>query len=102
MSPLAQVIAVGLGTFAMRASLVTVLAGVTIPDRVERTLRLVAPAVLAAIVAQSLFLDGGEARSLSSWHAGGLVAAAVVWRTKSVALALATGMATHWALLAMA
>ncbi len=101
MSPLAQVVIVGVGTFVMRASLVTALAGVTIPDRVERTLRLVAPAVLAAIVAQSLFLDDGSARGFSSWHVGGLVAALAVWRTKSVGLALAAGMAAHWIVLAL-
>lgn len=101
MSPLAQVLIVGLGTFLMRASVVTALAGVTIPDRVERTLRLVAPAVLAAIVAQSLFLESGNARALSSWHAGALVAAVAVWRTTSVGLALTVGMATHWAVLAL-
>ena len=101
MSPLAQVLIVGVGTFLMRASLVTALAGVTIPERVERTLRLVAPAVLAAIVAQSLFLDDGSARSFSSWHVGGLVAALAVWRTNSVGLALATGMSAHWLVLAL-
>ena len=101
MSPFAQVLIVGVGTFLMRASLVTALAGVTIPSRVERALRLVAPAVLAAIVAQSLFLDDGSARSLSSWHAGGLVAAVVVWRTRSVGIALAAGMIVHWTILAL-
>ncbi len=100
MSPLAQVVIVGVGTFLMRASLVTVLAGVTIPVRVEQALRLVVPAVLAAIVAQSLFLDDGGTRSFSSWHVGALVAALAVWRTKSVGLALAAGMSAHWLVLA--
>ena len=101
MSPFAQVLIVGLGTFLMRASAVTALAGITIPERVERALDLVAPAVLAAIVAQSLFLDDSGARSLSSWHAGALVALAVVWRTKSVGAALAGGMAAHWLVLGL-
>ena len=101
MSPLAQVLVVGIGTFAMRASMVTLLAGVRIPERVEHALRLVAPAVLAAIVAQSLFLDGGSTRSLSSWHAGGAVAALVAWRTRNVGAALAAGIAVHWAILAV-
>ncbi|MEM7287655.1 MAG: AzlD domain-containing protein [Actinomycetota bacterium] len=99
MSPIAQVIIVGVGTFLMRASLVTALAGVTIPARVERTLRLVAPAVLAAIVAQSLFLEDGDARAPSSWHVGGAVAALVVWKTKSVGIALTAGLAAHWLVL---
>ena len=101
MSPLAQVLLVGGGTLAMRGSMVTLLAGVAIPARIEQMLRLVAPAVLAAIVAQSLFLDDGGARALSSWHAGGLAAALVAWRTRNVGAALAVGMAVHWTLLAI-
>lgn len=101
MSPLLQFVLVGVGTLAMRASLVTLLAGVTVPDRIVHALRLVAPAVLAGLVAQGLFLDDGGARGFGPWHVAALVAGVVAWRTKNLAACLSSGLATLWLLLAL-
>ena len=92
------VLAVALGTIAMRASMVTLLADVTIPARAEQALSLVTPAVLAGLVAQTLFLDHGDWRPFGSWYLAGAIAALVAWRTRSFGWTLLTGMASVWLL----
>lgn len=96
------VVAVAAGTLAMRASMVTLLADIVIPPRVEQALSLVAPAVLAGLVAQTLFLDAGELRPFGSWYVAGAVAAVVAWRTRSFGWTLFVGMACVWLLEALA
>ena len=95
------VLGAALGTFLLRASMVTLLADVSIPQRVEQALGLVAPAVLAGLVAQTLFLDHGEWRAPGTWHLAALVAAVVAWRTRSFGWTLLAGMAAVWALEAL-
>ena len=92
------VLAVAAGTLAMRASVVTLLAEITIPPRVQQALSLVAPAVLAGLVAQTLFLDHGELRPFGNWYIAGAIAAVVAWRTRSFGWTLLAGMASVWLL----
>lgn len=80
----------------MRASMVTLLAGVAIPLRVEQALSLVAPAVLAGLVAQTLFLEHGEFRPFGPWYPAAAVAALVAWRTRSFGWTLVAGMVSVW------
>jgi branched-subunit amino acid transport protein len=87
---------VAVGTLAMRASMVTLLADVTIPTRAEQALSLVAPAVLAGLVAQTLFLDHGELRPFGTWYLAAAVAAVVAWRTRSFGWTLLAGMGSVW------
>ena len=96
------VAAVAAGTLAMRASMVTLLAEVTIPPRLQQALSLVAPAVLAGLVAQTLFLDAGELRPFGTWYVAAAIAAVVAWRTRSFGWTLLVGMASVWLLAAMA
>lgn len=96
------VAAVAAGTLAMRASMVTLLAEITIPPRLQQALSLVAPAVLAGLVAQTLFLEAGELRPFGSWYIAGAIAAVVAWRTRSFGWTLLAGMASVWLLEAMA
>ena len=92
---------VAAGTLAMRASMITLLADVAIPLRVEQALGLVAPAVLAGLVAQTLFLDHGEFRPFGTWYVAGTVAAMVAWRTRSFGWTLLAGMLSVWLLEAL-
>lgn len=92
------VLVVAAGTLAMRASMVTLLADVEIPLRLEQALSLVAPAVLAGLVAQTLFLDAGAVRPFGSWYVAGAIAAVVAWRTRSFGWTLLAGMASVWLL----
>lgn len=92
---------VAAGTLGLRASMVTLLADVAIPPRLEQALGLVAPAVLAGLVAQTLFLDHGEWRPLGTWYLAGAVAAVVAWRTRSFGWTLLAGMGSVWFLEAL-
>lgn len=87
---------VAAGTLGLRASMVTLLADVAIPPRLEQALGLVAPAVLAGLVAQTLFLDHGAWRPFGTWYLAGAVAAVVAWRTRSFGWTLLAGMGSVW------
>ena len=78
-------LAAGIGTYAIRISGVMLLGdGRELPERVTRALRLVGPAAMAAIVANSLLLDEGQWRALGAWHAAALVAVGIaLWRRSS-------------------
>lgn len=102
MTDLALVLVLAGGTFLMRTSLVVMLAGVTIPKWLEEALRLVAPAVLAGLVAQTLFFDAGEIRVTVTWYIAAAIAALVAWRTRSVGWTLFIGMVAIWTLEALA
>ncbi len=98
MTPIWQVVIVGLGTLTMRSLAITVLSGREIPQTIQRALRLVAPAVLSGLVVQTLFFTGGSIRSIDSWHLAAIGAALVAWRSQSVAYTLAAGMVLLWTL----
>lgn len=102
MTALAAVIIVGVGTYLTRLSMVVALDRITLGDRAERALGLIPPAVLAALVAQTLVLDGDAVRSLSSWHPAAAAAALVAWRTRSIGWTLLTGMVVLWTIQALA
>ena len=83
----------GLGTYAMRASfLVFAHRLADVPPGIQRLLRQIPPAALAAIVVPALLrpadhLDLWQPRLLA-----GTVAALVAWRTRNIALTLAVGI----------
>ncbi len=95
------VAAVAFVTYSMRASVIVLLAGRTLPTSVERALRQVGPAVLAALAINLLFGgEGGPTATLP--EVAGLVAAAVVaWWRRSVLWSLAGGMTALLALEAL-
>lgn len=85
----------GLGTFLMRLSFIQLSAWLDeFPPRVERALRFVPPAILAAIVFPGLF-PHGLATPDPHTVAGGL-AALVAWRTRNMMATIAVGMAVLW------
>lgn len=88
------------GTYAIRLSGIVLLGGDRdLPSRVRKALSLVAPAAMAAIVANSLFLDGGQWRELGAWHAAALVAVVVALWKRSMGWTLTLGAAAFAALL---
>ena len=92
------VVAVTVVTYAMRSVGILPLAGRTLPPVVERALRHVGPAVLAALVADIAAGDGsGWWPALSTAEALGLLAAgAVAWWRRSVVLSLVAGLGAFW------
>jgi branched-subunit amino acid transport protein len=83
----------GAGTFLMRASFLLAAHKLAeVPQGVQRVLRQIPPAALAAIVVPALLQPDGE---LDLWQpelAAGALAALVCWRTRSVVATLAVGM----------
>lgn len=93
--------AIALGTWGFRVSFVLLFGYLDeIPPRVDRTLRYIPAAVLAAIIApQLLLVDGslavgpGNERLLA-----GIAAAAVAWYTEDMFATIVAGMLVLWAI----
>lgn len=97
MSPALQILLAGVGTYLIRVSAIA-LAGFRRPSpSAEATLRLIAPAVLAAIVADRLFLVDGDPTVQWDWWIAGVVAGLVAYRWRSAGITVLVGMVTVWA-----
>jgi branched-subunit amino acid transport protein len=96
-----ELLTVAVGTYLFRSSVVLLAAGRTIPPRWEAVLQLIPPAVLAALVANALVLDGTEIRPFGPWYVAAAVAAVVAWRTRSAGWTLLVGMPVVWVLTAI-
>jgi branched-subunit amino acid transport protein len=84
----------GIGTYAIRAlPIALVRSGLTVSPAVERTLRLIAPAVLAAIIVNSLVLDRTGFNTRISWFVGAAVAAFIMRRYRAAGCAMVLAMA---------
>lgn len=98
---LAIVVMVGAMTYLMRASLIVSLAGRPVPVVVERALRQVGPAVLAAL-AVNLAAGGAGGPHLELAEAAALVVGAgVAWRRRNMIWALSAGLVVLWVVTAL-
>jgi branched-subunit amino acid transport protein len=99
MSPTAQIMLAGIGTYLIRMSFIALAGRIgEIPPRVQTVLSMIPPSVLAAITANSLFYDGDSIRGLDEWHFAIVIVGLVSWKTKNVALCLFVGMPALWTL----
>ncbi|MGB3829787.1 MAG: AzlD domain-containing protein [Ornithinimicrobium sp.] len=99
MSPLWQIILAGVGTYLLRLSFIGLSSRLGAPSpQTEATLRLIAPAVLAAIVANQLFVSDGGWVARWDWWIAGVVAGLVAWRWQSAGLTMLVGMIVVWVL----
>lgn len=98
----AIVLMVGAMTYSMRAVAIVALAKRTIAPPVERALRSVGPAVLAAL-AMNLAAGGQDGGvSIGVAEVGAMAATvAVAWWRRNMLWALAAGMTTLWLLTAI-
>ena len=94
---LAITVVVGAMTYAMRAIAIVALAGRTIPIPLERALRNVGPAVLAALAFNLAAGGEGDAAGMS-WPVVLAFAATALtaWRLRSMLWSLGAGMITLW------
>ena len=87
------IVLAGIGTYSMRASfLVFAHRLADVPPSVQRILRQIPPAALAAIVVPALVRPEG---TLDLWQPrllAGIVATVVAWRTRNIALTLVAGI----------
>ena len=88
------VVFAGIGTFAMRVAFLAFAHRMAdVPPRVQRYLRQIPPAALASIVVPALLRPHGEIDLFQARFVAGVVAAAVAWRTRNIALTLVVGVA---------
>ncbi len=89
------IVLAGVGTFAMRASFLAAAHRLAaVPPWVQRLLRQIPPAALAAIVLPALLRPEGAVDPLHPRFAAGVLAGLVAWRTRNTALTLVVGMTT--------
>jgi len=83
----------GLLTFGMRFSFIYLLGRMAVTKRFQRVLRLVAPAVISAIVVPELLLNSsGLHLSLANDRLiAGLFAMLLAWRTKNTLITIVVG-----------
>lgn len=99
MTPALQITLAGLGTYLIRISAVVLSGRLRQPSaRTEATLRLIGPAVLAAIVADRVLVRDGAVDLRWEWLAAVVVTAVVARRWRSPGVTVAVGMATVWVL----
>lgn len=89
-------------TYATRLSFILLPHPERLPESFRRGLRLVAPAVLAAIlVPQVIVLESGQAEFIGPRPAAALIAGLIGWRTRNTWLAIGGGMISLWILQAV-
>ena len=87
------IVLAGAGTFAMRASfLVFAHRLADVPPGIQRLLRQIPPAALAAIVVPALVRPEGSIDLLQPRLLAGVAAGLVAWRTRNIALTLVVGI----------
>ena len=100
-SPFAVVLVIGLGTYVIRLSFIGIVGARPVPEWAAAPLRYVAPAVLAALIAPAVMLNGG-ALDLSPVSNPRFLAAVLaglaVWRLGNVIWAVIVGMGSLWLL----
>jgi branched-subunit amino acid transport protein len=88
------IVAVGIGTFAIRASFLFLYERIDVPERAERALELVPAAVLSALVAPTVLAPEGAITVLGNERAVAAgVALVVAWRTENILATITVGMA---------
>ncbi|MFC6615724.1 AzlD domain-containing protein [Halopenitus salinus] len=94
-------VAIGIATYGLRFSFIHLFGRIDdVPPKLERTLRYVPPAVLAALVVPQLVSIEATARAtlLDARLIAGLAAGVVAWRTGNVLATIAAGMGVLWLL----
>ncbi len=92
------ILGAGLCTWLLRLSFIELWQWMRVPPLLNRALRYVPPAVLAALVVPALVRSGGGI-DLSPDNLrliAGIVAAVVAWFSRNVLLTLAAGMGMLW------
>ncbi|MGB5951424.1 MAG: AzlD domain-containing protein [Ornithinimicrobium sp.] len=99
MSPLLQILLAGVGTYLLRLSFIAFSSRLGTPSpRTESVLQLIGPAVLAALVANQLFVKDGGWIVQWDWWIGGIVTGLVAWRWRSAGVTMAVGLVVVWVL----
>lgn len=95
------VIAIGIGTYLTRLSFIGAFGEREMPVWLERPLRYVAPAVLAAIVLPAVVMPDGAVDLIPATNPrflAAVIAGAIALKWRNVSLVIAVGMGSLWLL----
>ena len=92
------VIAAGVATFSIRFLFIGLLGRYAIPPMLERALRYIAPAVLAALAVPAVLAPGGMVDPWNAFVPAAIVGGIAAWATKSIGAAIVVGLPALWLL----
>ena len=96
MTAWAAVIAAGVATFSMRFIFIALFGRIAIPQWLERALKYVAPAVLAAITLPAVVAPGGNLALWSPFIPAAIVGGIAAWLTRNLGGAILAGLVALW------
>ena len=102
MSTWIAVIAAGVATYAIRLSFIALFGRIEVPDPLERALRYVPPAVLAAIAVPGVAAPGGLYDLWNPFVPAAILGGLAAWKTRSIGAAILIGMPSLWIVLWLA
>jgi len=93
------VILAGIATFAMRFVFIALFGVITVPPLLERALRYVAPAVLAALAAPAIIAPDMTFAPTNPFVPAAIIGGLAAWYTKSIGAAILVGLPALWLIL---
>lgn len=93
-------LALGVGTFLIRFSIIGLAERLHIPRRIERAFRFIPASMLTALVISQLTSYASSAPSplTNSYYLAAMVACGVAWKTRNTLLTVFVGMVVLWLL----
>ena len=92
------VIVAGIATFAMRFVFIGLFGRIEVPPTLERGLRYIAPAVLAALTLPAVLAPGGTFDPWNPFVPAAIIGGIAAWATKSIGAAIVVGLPALWLL----
>lgn len=92
------VIAAGIATFAMRFVFIGLFGKIEVPPMLERGLRYIAPAVLAALTLPGVVAAGGTFDPWNVFVPAAIIGGITAWATGSIGAAIVIGLPALWLL----
>lgn len=90
------VVVSGIATLGIRFSFIALFGRVAVPDLLERALRYIAPAVLAAIALPAVAAPGGVYDVWNPFVPAAILGGLAAWRTGSIGATIVVGMPALW------
>jgi branched-subunit amino acid transport protein len=90
------VVLAGIATFSMRFVFIALFERIAVPPTLERGLRYVAPAVLAAITLPALIAPGHIWDPVNPFLPAAIIGGIAAWWTKSIGAAIVVGLPALW------
>lgn len=92
------VIIVGIATYAIRFVFIGLFGRIDVPPQLDRGLRYIAPAVLAALTLPAILAPGGTFDPWNPFVPAAIIGGFAAWATKSIGAAIVVGLPALWLL----